>query len=108
MEKFTNGTGAALTGSPFNHFFYTKLYVYMHARHFGVSRIYRFELILRLKGNYLWPGTHYHPCDLQNLSTLTYNVTSYLEQVHNSLVPLFIFLTISKARSLWMIPRARF
>ncbi|KAH8117865.1 hypothetical protein DFH11DRAFT_1541146 [Phellopilus nigrolimitatus] len=39
MEKFTNGTGAALTGSPFNHFFYTKL----------------FELILRLKGNYLWP-----------------------------------------------------
>ncbi|KAK0189365.1 glycoside hydrolase family 115 protein, partial [Armillaria mellea] len=40
MEKFTNGTGAALTGSPFNHFFYTKL----------------FELMLRLKGNYLWPG----------------------------------------------------
>ncbi|KAI0673152.1 hypothetical protein C8Q78DRAFT_703002 [Trametes maxima] len=40
MEKFTNGTGAALTGSPFNHFFYTKL----------------FELILRLKGNYLWPA----------------------------------------------------
>ncbi|KAJ3557630.1 hypothetical protein NM688_g1372 [Phlebia brevispora] len=24
MEKFTNGTGAPLTGSPFNHFFYTK------------------------------------------------------------------------------------
>ncbi|KAK0483015.1 glycoside hydrolase family 115 protein [Armillaria luteobubalina] len=40
MEKFTNGTGAALTGSPFNHFFYTKLY----------------ELMLRLKANYLWPG----------------------------------------------------
>ncbi|KAI0772419.1 hypothetical protein BD413DRAFT_545266 [Trametes elegans] len=40
MEKFTNGTGAALTGSPFNHFFYTKL----------------FELILRLKGNFLWPA----------------------------------------------------
>ncbi|CCM00698.1 uncharacterized protein FIBRA_02738 [Fibroporia radiculosa] len=40
MAKFTNGTGAALTGSPFNHFFYTKL----------------FELILRLKGNYLWPA----------------------------------------------------
>ncbi|KAI5117957.1 hypothetical protein M0805_001619 [Coniferiporia weirii] len=40
MEKFTNGTGAALTGSPFNHFFYSKL----------------FELILRLKGNYLWPA----------------------------------------------------
>ena len=27
MEKFTNGTGAPLTGSPFNHFFYTKLCV---------------------------------------------------------------------------------
>ena len=27
MEKFTNGTGAALTGSPLNHFFYTKLCV---------------------------------------------------------------------------------
>ena len=27
MEKFTNGTGAALTGSPFNHLFYTKLCV---------------------------------------------------------------------------------
>ncbi|KAI8990382.1 hypothetical protein BD414DRAFT_483452 [Trametes punicea] len=40
MEKFTNGTGAPLTGSPFNHFFYTKL----------------FELILRLKGNHLWPA----------------------------------------------------
>ncbi|KAI0060097.1 hypothetical protein BV25DRAFT_981253 [Artomyces pyxidatus] len=40
MEKFTNGTGAALTGSPFNHFFYTKL----------------FELTLRIKGNYLWPA----------------------------------------------------
>ncbi|KAL5526413.1 hypothetical protein ACEPAF_8136 [Sanghuangporus sanghuang] len=40
MEKFTNGTGAALTGSPFNRFFYTKV----------------FELILRLKGNYLWPA----------------------------------------------------
>ena len=26
-EKFTNGTGAAHTGSPFNHFFYTKLCV---------------------------------------------------------------------------------
>jgi hypothetical protein len=25
MEKFTNGTGAALTGSPFNHLFYSKL-----------------------------------------------------------------------------------
>ena len=25
MEKFTDGTGAPLTGSPFNHFFYTKM-----------------------------------------------------------------------------------
>ncbi|KAF8900166.1 hypothetical protein CPB84DRAFT_1847416 [Gymnopilus junonius] len=40
MEKFTNGTGAPLTNSPFNHLFYTKL----------------FELILRLKANYLWPA----------------------------------------------------
>ncbi|TBU43163.1 hypothetical protein BD309DRAFT_1019518 [Dichomitus squalens] len=40
MEKFTNGTGAALTGSPFNHYFYTNL----------------FELILRLKANSLWPA----------------------------------------------------
>ncbi|KAF4586297.1 hypothetical protein EYR38_010572 [Pleurotus pulmonarius] len=39
-EKFTNGTGAKLTGSPFNHLFYTKL----------------FELLLRLKANYLWPA----------------------------------------------------
>ncbi len=27
MAKFTNGTGASHTGSPFNHFFYTKLCV---------------------------------------------------------------------------------
>ncbi|TFY57677.1 hypothetical protein EVG20_g8452, partial [Dentipellis fragilis] len=40
MEKFTNGTGAPLTGSPFNHVFYTKL----------------FELLLRMKANYLWPA----------------------------------------------------
>ncbi|KZV74317.1 glycoside hydrolase family 115 protein [Peniophora sp. CONT] len=40
QEKFTNGTGAALTGSPFNHRFYTKLY----------------ELLLRLKANFLWPA----------------------------------------------------
>ncbi|THH19207.1 hypothetical protein EW146_g1901 [Bondarzewia mesenterica] len=40
MENCTNGTGAALTGSPFNHLFYTKL----------------FELLLRLKANYLWPA----------------------------------------------------
>ncbi|KAF5375510.1 hypothetical protein D9615_009220 [Tricholomella constricta] len=39
-EKFTNGTSSAPTGSPFNRFFYTKL----------------FELILRLKANYLWPA----------------------------------------------------
>ncbi|PCH43136.1 glycoside hydrolase family 115 protein [Wolfiporia cocos MD-104 SS10] len=40
MVRFTNGTGAPLTNSPFNHFFYTKV----------------FELILRMKGNYLWPA----------------------------------------------------
>ncbi|KZT03278.1 glycoside hydrolase family 115 protein [Laetiporus sulphureus 93-53] len=40
MVRFTNGTGAALTDSPFNHFFYTKL----------------FELLLRMKANYLWPA----------------------------------------------------
>ncbi|KAL6302572.1 hypothetical protein BKA93DRAFT_389853 [Sparassis latifolia] len=40
MVMYTNGTGAALTGSPFNHYFYTAL----------------FELILRMKGNYLWPA----------------------------------------------------
>ncbi|KAI0693088.1 hypothetical protein C8T65DRAFT_668723 [Cerioporus squamosus] len=50
MEKFTNGTGAALTGSPFNHFFYTKL----------------FELILRMKGNYLWPGAAFNLDDTAN------------------------------------------
>ncbi|KAJ7135657.1 glycoside hydrolase family 115 protein [Mycena epipterygia] len=38
--KFTNGTGAALTGSPFNHLFYTAL----------------FELMLRFKANHLWPA----------------------------------------------------
>ena len=27
-EKFSNGTGAFFTGSPFNHVFYAKLYVY--------------------------------------------------------------------------------
>ncbi|TFK71208.1 hypothetical protein BDN72DRAFT_870059 [Pluteus cervinus] len=40
MEQFTNGTGSAAMGSPFNHLFYNKL----------------FELILRMKGNYLWPA----------------------------------------------------
>ncbi|KAJ7146212.1 hypothetical protein C8R44DRAFT_9545 [Mycena epipterygia] len=39
-EKFTNGTGAPLTGSPFNHMFYSKL----------------FELMLRFKANHLWPA----------------------------------------------------
>ncbi|KAJ7454980.1 hypothetical protein B0H11DRAFT_257884 [Mycena galericulata] len=39
-EKFTNGTGAPLTGSPFNHLFYSKL----------------FELMLRFKANHLWPA----------------------------------------------------
>ncbi|KAL0059258.1 hypothetical protein AAF712_014008 [Marasmius tenuissimus] len=41
-EKFTNGTGSHYLDSPFNHLFYAKL----------------FELILRLKGNYLWPAMH--------------------------------------------------
>ncbi|KIY66773.1 glycoside hydrolase family 115 protein [Cylindrobasidium torrendii FP15055 ss-10] len=40
MEKFTNGSGSAATGSPFNHLFYVNV----------------FELLLRLKGNYLWPA----------------------------------------------------
>ncbi|KAH8077106.1 hypothetical protein BXZ70DRAFT_708274 [Cristinia sonorae] len=40
MEKFTNGTGAPFTNSPFNSQFYTKL----------------FELLLRMKANYLWPA----------------------------------------------------
>ncbi|KAJ8073009.1 hypothetical protein PM082_019877 [Marasmius tenuissimus] len=39
-EKFTNGTGSRYFDSPFNHLFYEKL----------------FELILRMKGNYLWPA----------------------------------------------------
>ncbi|KAH6897655.1 hypothetical protein BKA70DRAFT_1528898 [Coprinopsis sp. MPI-PUGE-AT-0042] len=39
MEKFTNGTGSPNFDSPFNHFFFVKVY----------------ELLLRLKGNYLWP-----------------------------------------------------
>ncbi|KAF5353373.1 hypothetical protein D9756_008047 [Leucocoprinus leucothites] len=43
MEKFTNGTGSPSLNSPFNHTFYTKL----------------FELLLRLKANYLWPGMHH-------------------------------------------------
>ena len=61
MEKFTNGTGAALTGSPFNHFFYTKLYVTPHVCPY-VDRLNdriamnSFELMLRMKANYLWPG----------------------------------------------------
>ncbi|GLB44507.1 putative glycosyl hydrolase family 115 [Lyophyllum shimeji] len=40
MEKFTNGTTISPLGSPFNHMFYTKL----------------FELMLRMKANYLWPA----------------------------------------------------
>ncbi len=66
MEKFTNGTGAALTGSPFNHFFYTKLYVSHHpfcpdSFCDKMSTSLSFELILRMKGNYLWPGASWHP-----------------------------------------------
>ncbi|KAL0563435.1 hypothetical protein V5O48_018632, partial [Marasmius crinis-equi] len=44
-EKFTNGTGSKYFNSPFNHIFYEKL----------------FELILRMKGNYLWPGMFVGP-----------------------------------------------
>ncbi|EIW74204.1 glycoside hydrolase family 115 protein [Coniophora puteana RWD-64-598 SS2] len=40
MHYFSNGTGAYYTGSPFNSDFYRTL----------------FELILRIKGNYLWPA----------------------------------------------------
>ncbi|KZT21286.1 glycoside hydrolase family 115 protein [Neolentinus lepideus HHB14362 ss-1] len=40
MEKYTNGTGSAATDSPFQSPFYTLL----------------FELMLRLKANYLWPA----------------------------------------------------
>ncbi|EKM75377.1 hypothetical protein AGABI1DRAFT_132277 [Agaricus bisporus var. burnettii JB137-S8] len=40
MEKFTNGTGSPNLNSPFNHLFYAGL----------------FELLLRLKANYLWPA----------------------------------------------------
>ncbi|KAK7447068.1 hypothetical protein VKT23_014280 [Stygiomarasmius scandens] len=40
LERFTNGTGASGTGSPFNRLFYSKL----------------FELLLRMKANHLWPA----------------------------------------------------
>ncbi|EPQ55955.1 hypothetical protein GLOTRDRAFT_121307 [Gloeophyllum trabeum ATCC 11539] len=40
IEKYTNGTGSAATNSPFQSSFYTSL----------------FELLLRLKANYLWPA----------------------------------------------------
>ncbi|KAK0445622.1 uncharacterized protein EV420DRAFT_1717306 [Desarmillaria tabescens] len=58
-EKFTNGTGAALTGSPFNHLFYTKLWVARFVRPDFVvptASSFRYKLLLRLKANYLWPG----------------------------------------------------
>ncbi|KAF9221732.1 glycoside hydrolase family 115 protein [Gyrodon lividus] len=42
-EKFSNVTGAYYTGSPFNSMFYMKV----------------FELMLRFKANYLWPGKRY-------------------------------------------------
>jgi len=38
MEKFTNGTGSPLLNSPFNHDFYTKLWVYCF-EHNGHSRL---------------------------------------------------------------------
>ncbi|KAF4588751.1 hypothetical protein EYR40_010305 [Pleurotus pulmonarius] len=60
-EKFTNGTGAKLTGSPFNHLFYTKL----------------FELLLRLKANYLWPAIwSRQACRFYPLRVLLISVTS--------------------------------
>ncbi|KAF7369800.1 GH115-C domain-containing protein [Mycena venus] len=49
-EKFTNGTSAALTGTPFNHLFYSQL----------------FELMLRLKANHLWPVSAFGLDDPQN------------------------------------------
>ncbi|KAG6856193.1 hypothetical protein H0H87_006733 [Tephrocybe sp. NHM501043] len=53
MEKFTNGTTGSPLNSPFNHFFYTNL----------------FELMLRMKANYLWPamwGSAFAVDDVQN------------------------------------------
>ncbi|KAG7087753.1 hypothetical protein E1B28_013694 [Marasmius oreades] len=53
MEKFTNGTGSFYFNSPFNHLFYEKL----------------FELLLRMKGNYIWPamwGSAFAVDDTQN------------------------------------------
>ncbi|KAG6864856.1 hypothetical protein C0991_006757 [Blastosporella zonata] len=53
MEKFTNGTTSSPLGSPFNHFVYVKL----------------FELLLRMKANYLWPamwGSAFAVDDTQN------------------------------------------
>ncbi|KAG6914725.1 hypothetical protein DXG01_015736, partial [Tephrocybe rancida] len=52
-EKFTNGTTDSPLGSPFNHLFYSKL----------------FELLLRMKGNYMWPamwGSAFAIDDVQN------------------------------------------
>ncbi|KAM5530657.1 hypothetical protein V8D89_015678 [Ganoderma adspersum] len=77
-EKFTNGTGAAHTGSPFNHFFYTNL----------------FELLLRLRANYLWPamlGSAFCIDDDQNQSLADwYGIvmgTSHEEPLMRSLPP---------------------
>ena len=39
MEKFTNGTGAALTGSPFNRRFYAKLCVLCGFFFHGLARL---------------------------------------------------------------------
>ena len=39
MEKFTNGTGAALTGSPFNRRFYAKLCVLCGFCFHGLARL---------------------------------------------------------------------
>lgn len=65
MEKFSNGTGAYYTGSPFNSMFYTKLYVQDRIDPMGSDGTHfldRFELMLRFKANYLWPGEHVCVC----------------------------------------------
>jgi hypothetical protein len=57
MEKFTNGTGSQYLNSPFNHFFYEHVCV-SSLLHWcaGLLTLNRFELLLRLKANYLWPA----------------------------------------------------
>lgn len=59
MEKFTNGIGAALTNSPFNSHFYTKLCVACRVD-LDVTDVpmFSFELLLRIKANIMWPGSY--------------------------------------------------